>query len=398
GIGFNPPTIDFVSLGSWKGRIVERLGRGIEFLFKNNGVELIRGRAKVLSPGKVLVMTPEEVEIQAKNIIVATGSEPLPLPGYEFDHQRIIDSSDALNLVELPKSIVIVGAGAVGLEFATIFQRLGVKVTVLEVCDQILPGIDREIAVLLQRELEREGVEFRLNAKGVRCQKENGGVDVLWDVNEEENKQHADKVLIAVGRKPRSTGLGLEEAGVKMDERGFIITHDNFETDAEGVFAIGDVRGGPLLAHKAMYEGLLLAEFIGNEQGRRWQRVTAIPFVVYTDPEVASVGIGAEEAEKQGLKVKVVKVPANAIGRSLTLGRAEGMCKVVAEQRTGRILGVTLVAPEADVLIAEAALAVELGLTAEDLGRVVHPHPTMSELLFEAAHLLLGSAIHILNR
>lgn len=395
GIGFNPPTIDFVSLGSWKGRIVERLGRGIEFLFKNNGVELIRGRAKVLRPGQVKVTGPEELEIEAKNIIVATGSEPLPLPGYEFDHQRIIDSSDALNLVELPKSIVIVGAGAVGLEFATIFQRLGVKVTVLEVCDQILPGIDREIAVLLQRELEREGVEFRLNAKGVRCQKENGGVEVLWDVNEEENKQHADKVLIAVGRKPRSTGLGLEEAGVKMDERGFIITHDNFETDAEGVFAIGDVRGGPLLAHKAMYEGLCLAEGIG--QGA-FSSSTTCPNVIYTDPECASVGLTATEAEKQRLKVKVVMVPANAIGRSLTLGKPSGLCKVVAEERSGRILGVHILAPQADVLIAEGTLAVELGLTAADMGRVIHPHPTMSELLFEAAHLLLGSAIHILNR
>lgn len=398
GIGFNPPTIDFVSLGSWKGRIVERLGRGIEFLFKSNGVELVRGRATVLSPGQVRVTGVEEIGIEAKSIVVATGSEPASLPGLEFDHQRIIDSSDALNLVELPRSIVIVGAGAVGLEFATIFQRLGAKVMVLEVCDQILPNTDKEVALLLQRQMEREGVEFRLKAKGVKCLAENNAVNVFWDENGKQVKEQADKVLIAVGRKPRSSGLGLEGIGVKVDTGGFISTHGNFETDSPGLFAIGDVRGGALLAHKAMSEGLILAEHIVNASGKRLRATRVIPMVVYTDPEVASVGLSAQEAEQQGFKVKVVKVPANAIGRSLTLGRADGMCKLIAEEKSGRILGVTLIAPQADALIAEAAVAVELGLTAEQIGRVVHPHPTMSELLFEAAHGFSGSAIHILNR
>jgi len=397
GIGFNSPEIDFVSLGSWKGRIVERLARGIEFLFKNNRVELVRGRATVSSCGLVKVAGAEETEIEARIIIIATGSRPVSLPGTDFDHQRIIDSSDALNLIELPKTLVIVGAGAIGLEFATIFQRLGVKVTVLELCDQILPGSDQEIALLLQRQLQREGVEFRLKAKGVRCQAQDTGVSIIWDDDGKQAVKQADKVLIAIGRKPETQGLGIESLSIKLDPCGFIITDSNFQTASPKIYAIGDVRGGPLLAHKAMREGLLLAERLAAP-GSRQNLPSAIPLVVYTDPEVASVGLSATAAEQEGFRVKVARVPANAIGRSLTLSRAEGLCKVIAEEKTGRVLGVSILAPQADALIAEAAVAVELGLTAAQLGRVVHPHPTMSELLFEAAHALLGSAIHILNR
>jgi len=399
GIGFAPPQIDLVSLGSWKNRIVERLARGIEFLFKGNGVELMRGRAQFQGPKTIIITGQETVQVNARNIIIATGSEPAILTGLPVDHKKTIDSNSALNLVELPKSLAIIGAGAVGLEFATIFNRLGVKVTVLEICDQILPGVDRELAGLLQRLLEREGIEFRLGVKGVNCPIDEKAerARVCWQTAAGLTELDCDRVLIAVGRKPLTEGLGLELVGVQLDTRGFVITNDNFQTDVPGIYAIGDVRGGPLLAHKAMHEGLLLAEIIAGTC-KPVRKNPAIPMVVYTDPELATVGLNAEQAEKQGIKVKVSRVPANAVGRALTLNRAEGLCKLVAEEKTGRILGAGILAPQADALISEAAVAVELGLTAEQIGQVVHPHPTMSELLFEANEAILNRAIHILNR
>ncbi len=398
GIGFDLPRLDLVSLGLWKARIVDRLVKGIEFLFKNNGVELIRGRARFIKPNQVQVYGETELTVEANRIVVATGSEPATIPGLPVDHKSVLDSNSALNLVELPKRMVIVGAGAVGLEFATIFSRFGVKVTVLEVCDQILPGVDSEVANLLERQMAREGVEFKLGVKGVSCQipVETNEPKVCWDEDDGQGVMAADKILVAVGRKPLTYNLGLAEIGVKVNEYGFIVTDSGFGTSVRGVYAIGDVRGAPLLAHKAMHEGLMLAEMLSGKCQIGFQRV--VPMVVYTDPELATVGLTAEEAQAKGLKVKVAKVPLNAIGRALTLGRTEGMCKLVAEQDTGRILGVTILAPQADVLIAEATLAVELGLTAEQLGQVVHPHPTMSELLFEASEAVLGRAVHIINR
>ncbi len=397
GISFDPPRIDFVSLGSWRNRIVERLARGIEFLFKGNGVELVRGKAQLKDARTVEVGTEDGIEITAEQIVIATGSEPAVLAGLEVNHRNIIDSNSALNLVELPKNMIIVGAGAVGLEFATIFNRFGVKVTVLEVCDQILPGTDRELAVMLQRQMEREGVEFRLGVKGLGCAEAEGGVSkVCWESGEGLVDLAAERILVAVGRKPLSGEIGLERIGVELDARGFIRTDSRFRTSVRGIYAIGDVRGGPLLAHKAMYEGILLTELLTGV--RKPARLRTVPMVVYTDPEFASVGLTPAAAEEQGLKVRVSRVPASAVGRSLTLGRAEGMCKMVADEQTGRILGASILAPQADVLIAEVAVAVELGLTAAELGRVIHPHPTMSELVFEAGEALLSRAVHILNR
>ncbi len=397
GINFDQPRIDLVSLGSWKNRIVERLARGIEFLFKGNGVELVRGKAQLKDERTVEVGTEDGLEITAERIVIATGSEPAVLSGLEVNHRNIIDSNSALNLVELPKTMIIVGAGAVGLEFATIFNRFGVKVTVLEVCDQILPGTDRELAVMLQRQMEREGIEFRLGVKGLSCAEAEGGVSrVCWESGAGLAELTAERILVAVGRKPLSGGIGLERLGLELDERGFIRTDNYLQTGVEGIYAIGDVRGGPLLAHKAMYEGILLAELLTGV--RKPARPRAVPMVVYTDPEFASVGLTPAEAERQGIKVRVSRVPASAVGRSLTLGRAEGMCKMVADEKTGRILGASILAPQADVLIAEAAVAVELGLTAAEVGRVIHPHPTMSELVFEAGEALLSRAVHILNR
>nr|NPV14883.1 dihydrolipoyl dehydrogenase [candidate division WOR-3 bacterium] len=398
GITFQPPELDPVSLNSWKARIIDRLARGIEFLFKANGVELFRGKARIVAPDQVVVQGGEtETRLSAPYIIIATGSEPAILPGLEPNHKNVIDSNSALNLVQLPLTIVIVGAGAIGLEFATIFRRLGAKVTVLEVCDSILPGIDRDLTTLLQRQMEREGIQFHTGVKGLSCPVPAENARVCAQAPEPLEWQ-ADKVLIAVGRTARTAELGIENLGIKVDQRGFIVTNGQYETNIKGVYAIGDVRGGPLLAHKAMYEGFNLAEALALGKKPVPGEKKPIPAVVYTDPEIATVGLTETMAQEQGLKVKVARVPVNAIGRSLTLSRSEGMCKLVMDEKTGKILGGGVVAAQADVLIAEITAAVELGLTAEQLGKPVHPHPTMSELVFETAHALLGSAIHIVNR
>lgn len=395
GIRFSSPEIDLISLGAWRSRIVDRLARGIEFLLKSNGVELVRGRAEVLAPDRVAVNGPDRaLHLTARNLIIATGSEPAELPGLKPDQKQIIDSNGALNLVELPKTLVIVGAGAVGLEFATIFARLGTEVTVLEMCDTILPGIDPDLTLLVRSALEREGVRFVLGVKGLACTPGAPAVRVCTAQQE----WVAEKILIAAGRRPRTGGLGLEALPLELDARGFIKTDSGYQTSVPGVYAIGDVRGGPLLAHKAMYEGVDLAVTLARGGKPLPGERKAIPTVVYTDPEIAAVGLSEDAARARGLRVRVAQVPASAIGRSLVLGRGAGVCKLVAEEDTGRILGGGIVAPQADALITEIACAVELGLTAEQLGRVVHPHPTMSELVLETAHALSGSAIHIVNR
>ncbi|MEO0080085.1 MAG: dihydrolipoyl dehydrogenase [candidate division WOR-3 bacterium] len=404
GLRFSGPEIDLVALYSWKARIVERLVRGIEFLLKQNGVELVRGRARFVDRERVVVTGEDgETELGAGSFIIATGSRPVRLSGVETDNRLVIDSSGALNLVEIPKRLVVIGAGAIGLEFATLFARLGSRVTVLEMFENVLPGIDHEIAAALQRLLEREGVRFHFGVQ-VKGLIHGTPAAVEFACGSDTRQVEADRVLVAVGRAGLTEGLELEKAGVETDEKGFIRTNENYQTTARNIYAIGDVRGGPLLAHKAMAEALLLAEVLGSE-GRTGptgrtpkQRFHAMPWCVYTDPEVARVGLNEREAQGKGLNVKVALVPASAVGRSLTLGRSEGLCKMVVDQKTDRILGVSLLAPDADTMIGEATVAVELGLTAEELGRVVHPHPTMSELLLEAAHAIHGRAIHIVNR
>ncbi len=400
GIVFEKPKIDLMNLGKWQRGVVKRLRRGIEFLFRESKVDLRRGKAQLISPNTVLVRTIEgDTLITAKNIVLATGSEPIVYPNIKPDHQRIIDSNSALNIQDLPQRLVIIGGGAIGLEFATLFQRLGVKVQVWEMCDSILPALDKDITGLLQRQMEREGVEFQLGVKGVLCQLDDNHNSVKV-CQEGKEPVFADKVLVAIGRRANTAGLRLKEIGVEMDGQGFVKTDINFQTNIKGVYAIGDVRGGPLLAHKAMFEGSQLAELLTGrlEELSPDHNFRVVPLVVYTDPEVATVGLTERACEKQGLKFLTAKVPVRAVGRAWTLNRSEGWCKIIASADTHRILGVTLIAPQADVLITEAALAVELGLTAEQIARVIHPHPTMSELLFETSTALLGRAIHIVNR
>ncbi len=396
GINFPEPEVDIVALYSYKSRIVDRLVRGTEFLLKANGVELIRGEAKFSGPNRVAVTSDgaDERVMEPGTIVIATGSRPTTLAGVEADGRKVIDSDGALDLVELPKRLVVVGAGVIGLEFATIFSRLGCKVMVLELLDQVLPGVDRELASAIEKSMRREGVEIRLKVRVEEVVREDP-VRVRFTGGEDEETVKADRVLVAVGREPLCSEIGLERAGVKLNGQGFVAVDSSYRTSAERIYAIGDVKGGPLLAHKAMAEAIALAEQLAGGKGWKFK---AVPSCVYTDPEVAVVGMSEEEAKKQGRNVKVGRVPLNAVGRSLTLGRSEGLCKMVVDEKTDKVLGVGIVAPQADVLIAEAAMAVELGLTADKVGRVVHPHPTMSELLFEAAGAIHGRAIHVVNR
>ena len=396
GITFEPPQVDFQALYGWKGRVVDRLVRGVEFLLRSNGVEAVKGTARFVDGQRVTVVQPDgtEVEFGAENIIIATGSTASVLPGFETDGQQVIDSNGALNLTRLPGRVVIIGAGAIGLEFATAFRRLGASVSVLELMPQLLPGFDAEVSSALRKAMQSESIEFQLGVKVTGLDRE-PGLAVRYLSGETESKVETDMVLVAVGRRPFTAGLELDKAGVKLDERGFIAVDQKYRTSAARVYAVGDVKPGPMLAHRAMADGISLAESLGG--GRPW-RFKAVPSCVYTDPEVASVGLNEAEATSQNIKVKVSRVPISALGRSLTLGRSDGLCKMVVDAETDKVLGVQIAAPQADVLIAEATVAIELGLTAAEIGRVVHAHPTMSELLFEAAEAIHSKAIHIVNR
>jgi len=335
-----------------------------------------------------------EQELAAARVVIATGSKSLVLPGMEPDGRAVIDSDGALSLVELPKRLAIIGAGVIGLEFATFFRRLGSEVTVFEMEQQVLPGVDPELAVPVERLMKREGVAFRLDVRVTGIDRDEDTV-VRYEADGDAAFLVVDKVLMACGRVPRTDGLDLDRAGVKTDRQGLVKTGAGFRTSAANVYAIGDVRPGAMLAHRASAEGIGLAGLLTGGKGWKYR---ALPSCVYTDPEVATVGLSEQQAREQALDVKVSRVPLNAVGRSLTLNRSEGLCKLVVDARTDKVLGAGIVAPQADVLIAEAAVAVELGLTADKLGRVVHPHPTMSELLFEAAEAIHGRAIHIVNR
>jgi dihydrolipoamide dehydrogenase len=396
GIVFDQPQIDIQALYGWKGRIVDRVVRGVEFLLKSNGVETVKGHARFLDARRVAVAQPDgtEAEMSADSIVVATGSQPTVLPGFEPDGSGVLDSTGALNLTRLPERVVVIGAGAIGLEFATAFRRLGASVTVLELMPQLLPGFDSEVCTPLRRALQSEGIELHLGVKVAGLNRE-PGLAVRYAAGDTESILETDAVLVAVGRRPLTAGLELDRAGVKLDDRGFIAVDSRYRTSASHIYAIGDVRPGPMLAHRAMADGISLAESLAGS--RHW-RFKAVPSCVYTDPEVASVGISEAEATAQGMKVKVSRVPLSAVGRSLTLNRNDGLCKMVVDEATDKVLGVQMVAPQADVLIAEAAVAVELGLTAAEIGRVVHAHPTMSELLFEAAEAIHSQAVHIVNR
>ncbi len=395
GLEFGKPKVDLHKLGSWRDGIVKRLTGGVQTLFKANKVELKRGFARFVGPKK-LEVNGEVVE--GRSIIIATGSEPATLPGFEPDEQGILTSTGALKIEEgVPKRFLAIGAGAIGLEFASIMNRFGAEVTVVEFMPQILPGSDTEVANLLARILGKQGITIKTQTKAVGYEKKKDGYHVTLEHVETGAQEEivVDKILVAVGRRPRTQGLGLEAAGVEVDAKGFIKVNDRMETSVPGVYAIGDVARPPLLAHKAMKEGLVAAE---NAAGGNAVFDYQIPGVVYTSPEWAAVGMTEAEAREKGINVKVGKFPLTASGRAMTLGATEGVIKLVGDADTDLLLGVHIVAPEASDLIAEAALALEMAATVTDLALTVHAHPTLAEGVMEAAEHFHKQAIHIANR
>lgn len=391
GLAFGAPAIDLDKLAAWRDGIVDKLAGGVGGLLRANQVALHRGHAQFVDTNTIAV---DGEKLQAENFIIATGSAPAQLNGFDPQHPCVIDSSGALRIEDgVPQRLLCIGGGAIGLEFAAVMNRFGAQVTVAEVLPQILAGSDAELASHYADLLRRQGIDLRMNTRAVDVQFNADTVDVqLTSTQDGEQTLTFDKVLVAVGRRPNSAGLGLEAVGVDCDERGFISVDAAMRTSAANIYAIGDVAGAPLLAHKAMKQGLVAAaNVVGQNQCFDYQ----VPAVVYTDPEWAAVGMTEQQARQRDIKVKVGRFPLSASGRAMTLGDSSGLIKVVAESGTDLLLGVHIVGPGASELIAEAALALEMAATTTDLKWTVHPHPTLSEGIMEAAEQLYGEAIHL---
>jgi dihydrolipoamide dehydrogenase len=373
-----------------KDKVVRGLTQGIAGLFKKNRVEWVAGTARLAEPGRVVV---GDRTLATGHVLIATGSEPTPLRGLPFDGERIVTSTEALALPRVPERLLVVGAGAVGLELGSVWSRLGARVMVVEFMDAIVPGMDRGMATLLRRALEKQGLAFRLETSATGAERAASGRVRVTLEGKGQGTEEADVVLVAIGRRPYLAGLGAEELGVARDERGRIRVNERFETTVPGVFAIGDAIAGPMLAHKAEEEGIAAVELMAGLAGH--VNYDAIPNVVYTWPELASVGLAEEEAARRGLAVAVGSFPFMANGRARCMNETEGAVKVIADAKTDRIVGLHILGPRASDLIAEAALAVEFGASAEDIARSVHAHPTLPEAVKEAALAAGGRAIHI---
>ncbi len=392
GIEFSDLRVNLQKLGEWKNSVVNRLVKGVEFLFKANGVEFLHAKA-VFTSGKIL-RTDTGEEIYFQNAIIATGSSPLEIPGFKFG-EGVISSSEALEIKEIPERLLIIGGGVIGLEIATIYSRLGSKVYVIELMDQILPGIDLDLVKVVEKNLKKSGIEIYTSSRAIGYTG-TGPYRVKVLIGGSEKIFEADKILLSVGRKPNSDGLGLERVGNITDEKGFIKTDRSMRTPVPGIYAIGDIRGMPMLAHKAHREGVIAAENIAGEDTEFDNRV--IPAVVYTSPEIATVGLSEFEARERGYKVKIGRFPLAANGRAIGMMEYDGFVKIIVDEETDSVIGAGIVAPHAGELIGELALAMELEATAYDIGYTIHPHPTISEAIMEAAEFVHNKAIHIVNR
>ncbi|MBN2798003.1 MAG: dihydrolipoyl dehydrogenase [Deltaproteobacteria bacterium] len=384
--------VDMGALQAWKGSVVQRLTRGVGTLLQGNGVEVLRGEAVLTAPHTVQVRTAEgERTLTAEHVVLATGSSPIQIPGFSFDDAPILDSTKALALDQVPGHLVVIGGGYIGLELGTAYAALGAKVTVVEATDQLLPGFDPEVVKLIARNLKKAKVRALLSTKALGWEPDGDGVIVRVEGAKGEERIAADKVLVTVGRRPNTRGVGLEALEVALDGP-FVKVDAQRRTNVEGLFAIGDLAGQPMLAHKATHEGEMVAEIIAGHQVS-WD-VRSVPAVVFTNPEVGVAGI--QEHQAQG-PVKVGRFPYAAIGRALTTNETDGFIKTVADAETGELLGVTIAGAHASDLISEAALAIEMHAELKDLSLTIHPHPTLGEGLMESAKAALGEAIHILN-
>ncbi len=399
GISVQGASVDFPKFMERKDKVVAQLTGGVAALFKKNKVAHVMGSARINEKTKkdktVTVMRDkEEIQLKAKNILIATGSQPISIPGVAVDGAKVVDSTGALSLPEIPKKLVIIGGGYIGLEIGSVYLRLGSEVVVLEALDRIVPLMDADLSRGLHRILEKQGMKFSLATSVRKTEVKKDGTVVVHviDPNGGEATINADVVLMAVGRKPYTEGLGLKEAGVQMDEKGRIVVDAKYQTSVEGIYAVGDVIAGPMLAHKAMEEGTAVVESLAGQAGH--VNYGAIPSVVYTYPEVASVGLTEDEAKQKGFDVKTHKFSMLASGRAIAMGERDGFVKLVADKKTDRLLGAHIIAPRASDMIAELVLAMEYSASAEDIARTCHAHPTLSEAVKEAALGLGDGTIH----
>jgi dihydrolipoamide dehydrogenase len=398
GLTFGDVKLDVPKMQVWKDGIVKKLTGGVRSLLKANGATIIEGRGRLIDAHTVQVEGKGGSKtLRAKKaIVIATGSATIQVPGFEFDGKRIIGARQAVSLQSIPKRLVVVGGGVIGLELGMVYQAFGAELTVVELTPNLLPGTDPEAVKVVERTLKKRGAKIYTETRADGYEVVGDAVQVKLKTKTGEERVECDQVLVAVGMKPRSRDIGLEALGVQIDPRGFVQTNDVCQTNVPGIYAIGDVSGAPMLAHKATKEGEVCAEVIaGHKAGKDW---TSIPGIIFTDPEIATAGMSEAEASAQGLKVKTGKFPFAALGRAMSIRETEGFVKVITDADTKRVLGVTIVGPSASDLISEAMLAVEMTATAEDLALTVHPHPTLGEAMMEAAAAVLGQAIHIANR
>jgi dihydrolipoamide dehydrogenase len=390
--------IDFSELQSWKSGVIGALESGVASLCQGYKVEVIKGEAELVDKNKVVVTTLDgrKEELSTRSVVIATGSSTISLPGMEFDGRLVIGSREALELQSLPKHLLIVGGGYIGLEIASMYQRLGSKISIVELTDQLLPGTEPDLVRYAQRSLERRGATIKLSSKVASITKSTGGVmATVESAHGSTEVLQADLLLVSVGRKPVTKSLNLQKLGVETDSKGFIKTDNRMMTNVKGIYAIGDVRGPPLLAHKAQKEGIVAAESIaGLPTAAEWK---SIPWAVFTDPEISGVGLTEKQAVESGYKVKKSRFSFAALGRAMAAGETEGFVRIVSEEQSGVVLGVQIVGPEASDLISEAALAIEMGATIEDLALTIHPHPTLPEAIMEAAESAAGKAVHQLR-
>ena len=386
-------TLDLTRMQARKAEVVAANVKGVEFLFRKNKVTWLKGTGRIVSPGQVDV---DGTVHTAKHIVIATGSESMPLPGVAVDETRIVTATGALELDAVPKHLVVIGAGVIGLELGSVWRRLGAEVTVIEVLGRIVPTLDAEVATAFQRILAKQGLKFRLGSKVTGATQSDEGVTLTVEPAKgggAATELKADIVLLAIGRRPVTQGLGLEAVGVALDERHRVKTDAHFATNIPGIYAIGDAIAGPMLAHKAEDEGVALAECLAGQAGH--VNYAAIPSVVYTWPEVAAVGQTEEELKAAGIAYNVGKFPFTANGRARAMGSTDGFVKLLADKTSDRLLGAHIIGPDAGTLIAELTMAMEFGASAEDVARICHAHPSLNEAVKEAALAVDGRALHI---
>ncbi len=385
------PKLNLKKMLKNKDDIVKGLTGGIEMLFKKNKVDYIKGHGEITGTNEVTV---GQKKISADNIIIATGSEVTPLPGVEIDGKQIVSSDEAINLPAVPKHLAVIGAGVIGLELGSVWRRLGAKVTVIEYLDRITPGMDNDVTKQFQKLLEKQGIEFKLGSKVTEAKKSKSGVTLSVEpaAGGKAETLKADTVLVAIGRRPHTDKLGLENVGIKTDERGRIIINNQWQTGVPNIYAIGDVVEGPMLAHKAEEEGVAVAEILGGQHGH--VNFDVIPGVVYTHPEVASVGQTEEQLKEAGVAYKAGKFTFMANSRARAINDSDGFVKILADKETDKVLGVHIIGPQAGELIHECCVTMEFGGSAEDIARTCHAHPTLSEAVKEAAMAVDKRQIH----